>query len=516
MPTAPKDPSAPPTLTPLTQPAWAACGALFVGLGALYFFTLAPGLTWANSGADGGDLITAAATLGVAHPTGYPTFVLLAKLFQLLFPIGDLARRTAFLSLVSTLLAVAVLYRVVLKVQNSATSAWLAAAAFGAGQLVWSQAVIAEVHGLNALFVALTLWAIARLLDFEQPLAWGDVVLALCLGLGGGNHITLAFVGLAWLAALGWRFRQQRVSFRYALSLLCVVLAGLSIYLYLPLRASAHPPVNWGNPVTWEGLWWLLSGQIYRQYAFALPQAYFPQRLAAWATQLRDQFGLLGVTLGLYGLFFASFRRPLFGWAVAWMTAIYTGFALAYNTYDSQAYLIPAMMGGAVWIGLGGAHLADEAHRWGAQQKWGPFAPTVTRWGVIVLVVGAMLWAIPLTYRTVDTHADETAQAFVQRLVTEPPPGALLLTSGDKDTFATWYVVYALEQRSDLTPIVTTMLVFDWYRSELQQRYPDLKLPTGEPTIEALQTLNPRAVCETSYPEQEFALPDLHCYPAKN
>ncbi len=51
---------------------------LAISLIAVYLFTMAPGLTWANSGADGGDLITAAATGGVAHPTGYPTFLLIA------------------------------------------------------------------------------------------------------------------------------------------------------------------------------------------------------------------------------------------------------------------------------------------------------------------------------------------------------------------------------------------------------------------------------------------------------
>ncbi len=50
---------------------------LFLSLLTVYGMTLAPGLTWANSGADGGDLITAAATGGVPHPTGYPVYLLL-------------------------------------------------------------------------------------------------------------------------------------------------------------------------------------------------------------------------------------------------------------------------------------------------------------------------------------------------------------------------------------------------------------------------------------------------------
>ena len=44
---------------------------------ALYARTLAPGLTWAHHGADGGDLLAAALTHGVPHPSGYPAYQLL-------------------------------------------------------------------------------------------------------------------------------------------------------------------------------------------------------------------------------------------------------------------------------------------------------------------------------------------------------------------------------------------------------------------------------------------------------
>ena len=70
---------------------------LCLSLLAVYGLTLAPGLTWANSGADGGDLIAAAATGGVPHPTGYPVYLLLA-VFQFL-PIGSPATRPTFSAL---------------------------------------------------------------------------------------------------------------------------------------------------------------------------------------------------------------------------------------------------------------------------------------------------------------------------------------------------------------------------------------------------------------------------------
>ncbi len=87
-------------------------GILAISLMVVYLITMAPGLTWANSGADGGDLITAAATGGVAHPTGYPLYLVVASIFQAI-PIGSLAFRTNLMSAIAAASAAIVVYRLV-------------------------------------------------------------------------------------------------------------------------------------------------------------------------------------------------------------------------------------------------------------------------------------------------------------------------------------------------------------------------------------------------------------------
>ena len=77
---------------------------------ALYARTLAPGLTWAHNGADGGDLLAAALTRGVPHPTGYPTYVMLLAAAVKLTP-GEPALGGNWLSAISAALAVALLDR---------------------------------------------------------------------------------------------------------------------------------------------------------------------------------------------------------------------------------------------------------------------------------------------------------------------------------------------------------------------------------------------------------------------
>ena len=75
----------------------------------LYLRTMAPGLTWAFHGQDGGDLATAVANGGIPHPTGMPTYLLLAKLFAAI-PVGDLAWRLNLMSAVCATLSVWVVY----------------------------------------------------------------------------------------------------------------------------------------------------------------------------------------------------------------------------------------------------------------------------------------------------------------------------------------------------------------------------------------------------------------------
>ena len=123
-------------------------------LGASYSLTIAPGLTWAHFSADGGDLISAAATGGVPHPSGYPLYLILARSFQLL-PVGNLAFRTNLLSAVCTILTALLLYMYLLHQLRGRPSAhfasFLAAIAYGLAPFVWGQALVTEVYALHGL-----------------------------------------------------------------------------------------------------------------------------------------------------------------------------------------------------------------------------------------------------------------------------------------------------------------------------------------------------------------------------
>ena len=83
-----------------------AFSALFVFVESLviYWLTLAPTVTFVDSG----ELIAAAATGGVAHPPGFPLYLLLAKAATLI-PAGSIATRIHMFSAVCAALASAVM-----------------------------------------------------------------------------------------------------------------------------------------------------------------------------------------------------------------------------------------------------------------------------------------------------------------------------------------------------------------------------------------------------------------------
>src|SRR5262245_39322630 len=131
--------------------------ALFVLLLAVYAATLLPGVGYHP---DTARFQFVPRVLGIPHQTGFPTYLVLNRLFVALLPLGSVAWRANLLSAVFPALAGVVLLRLVLEIGDRgvrAAPAFAAALAFGLTRTLWSQSVVAEVYTLNLLFTALVL-----------------------------------------------------------------------------------------------------------------------------------------------------------------------------------------------------------------------------------------------------------------------------------------------------------------------------------------------------------------------
>lgn len=447
---------------------------------AVYLWTAPSGLTWAHDSADGGDLITAALVTGVPHPTGYPTYTLLARLATRL-PWGALAWRVTLLSAVSGALAAAL---VAAAVHQITAPRWPPAApsptlpllptlpAIAAGlllafaPLLWSQATVAEVYALHACCAAAIVWALLR---WQRSGADGWAALAgLFCGLALGNHLTIVWLAplvVTWLL-LGWRRHGRRgrslAAFVGALGL------GLLPYLYLPLAAAGRPPLNWGDPRTWAGFWWLVSGELYRTYVFGVPWTEAWARGQALAAQAGRDFLPWGALLALAGaVVLARQRAQRIALAAALLSVLLAlVWAMTYNTGDAQWTMLPAWVLIAIAAGVGLDALARPLAQNGRAGAGAAVA--------LCLAVAVTPLLLQAPAQRASVRDDRSAEAFIDHVLAAAASDALIVPVGDEAIFSLWYARYGLGQRPDLIPVSRDLWGLDSYRATVAHTHPQL------------------------------------------
>ncbi|MCA9995900.1 MAG: DUF2723 domain-containing protein, partial [Anaerolineales bacterium] len=475
----------------------------------VYLLTLAPDLTWRSYGGDGGELIAASVTLGVPHPTGYPTYVLLGKLFSLL-PIGTMAYRFNLFSAVAVAAAVG-LTAVTLRTHFSRTTSVAASLTLAFAPLVWSQATITEVYGLNLLAVAAVVWAVMG----KRPLFQTTLLFALSLTTHATSLLLLPLVGWRiWeeltaknLTAEGaedakeekerkshvqnrdqtgchTRFRGyphatqpdsrlrgndiwtstkktlrslRPLRFKFFFGFLL----GLTPLLALPWLARPASPIVWGQPNTLRDWWWLVSGQIYRANLFALSLPDLTQRLADWGQLLAVQFSWLGLPLIAWGqkhVISTSLRGE-----IPYPLPTPTGF-LGRPRNDMGTIFLLSLLTAVLTLIHALTYATPDAHvlllptlllltfplaagMEGISRKGAKAQRKSVSFASLRLCVPLFLLAAHIVQPPAEPISLRPA---VGEIFAQAPANAVLLTPGDATIFTLWYFQHAERQRPDL------------------------------------------------------------------
>ena len=440
---------------------------------AIFLYELAAPLllSSANFGADGGDYLTAVVTKGVPHPTGYPLYLLLSDIAQHSFE-GNFVWRQAQVSIVPAAICVGMVFVLILMLlggqpnNGRLTAGVVASGVLAVSPLFWSQAVIIEVYALNVLLIVLGLLWVELVFSRKEILPPSCHLLIIGLawicGLGLGNHRT--FLLIYPLVGIGiYRlFQVKRAKWVAILSMLGWF-SGILTYLILPLRAAAHPPINWGDASTWQGFLWLVSGGEYYKLLFAIGWQEYPARFLAWIHLLFEQFGAIGCLTGMWGLFTVTIAKRT-KWMLGYIFCIYTLFALGYKSNDSMVYLLPAMVTFAIWISWG---ITEAWHIQWRGVRIGLILPAL-----ILIQLGILL---PARMKAVSQQTGDLAQ-YAEIVLVESAPGASIFPKTDGETFALWYYQYGLGVRPDVKIISNGLLQYQWYRDQLKRTYPEIQL----------------------------------------
>jgi len=460
---------------------------------------------------DSGELIVAARLLGVAHPPGFPLYVLLAHAATWL-PLGNIAQRVNFASALFGALAVAAFALAVAQVPqvaprrtatkkrtatavdggdgtNAMVSVVVASLLLAFSRTLWSYATLAEVYTLNALLIVLVIVLMLqwRRQTIEMRAPTNDRLLysaAFVFGLGlGVHHVTVGLLlpALALLvaSAAGWRFFASR---RLLYATLCAC-AGLSVYVYLPIAAWREAGLNWGDPRTVERIWWHVTGRQYQAY-FSFSPAELGAQVAAFALHALREFGpwwcpagLALAAIGCVALLRSDRVLLAFLALIALCNVAYT---LAYAiSEDMDAYYLPTFMVMTIAAAAGVRRVLD----WTAA-RWPQAGVTAA---VAVLLIPAV--ALAGNFHFNDRSRYWIARDYVDNILRTVQPNGLLLTLDWEVGSPMLYARLIEQQRRDVTVIDINLLRRSSYVSFLRREYPELMQHTGDEVDAFLEDL---------------------------
>ena len=483
-------------------------GAVFAIALLLYTLTLAPTVTLVDSG----ELILAAWGLGVAHPPGFPLWVMLAHVASLL-PFGNVAVRINFSSALFAALACAMLTLVMAELiitsslpapgragkaaqqsrkrEDSTGERFLMfAPAAGAGLLMafsrtlWSYATITEVYALNALLILLVFFLMVswRRRILETQTTKGDqvtihdswlYVAAFVFGLGTGvHHVT---VGLTLPAVAAVVYRTQGLKFftsrRLSYAALISIGALVAVYAYLPLAASRSPVMNWGNPRSLQEIWWHITGRQYRVFLTFSPGIMGTQFVEFCRMAIRE-FGFpwlpLTLLLAFAGLASAYKRDRTTFWFLLLIVIADLAYCLSYEiAEDKDAYYLPAFIAITIAAGFGIRWLIQFA---GARRAPMGVPYVVGAMTITLTLASAFAANLPFNNRRHNFIAND----YVENLFSTIAPDGLLLTQDWQVVSPMFYAQEIEQRRPDVKVIDINLLRRSWYFDYLKHAHPAL------------------------------------------
>jgi len=496
----------------------AIAGVLVFGL---YALTLAPTTAfWDTS-----EYIATGDIMGIPHPPGNPLFVVLSRAWSvLLAPLGlSVAVRINLFSALMSASAHGLWFLVVHHVLRSfsqdrifrlvgaSAAVLVSATAF----TVWSQSNVNEkVYTVSLLTIALLSWLAVR---WQENLGKGNddnllVLMAFILALSVGNHLMAFLAAPAIGLFILYVHPQTLLNWRLYVAGIVAAILGVSIHLFLPLRAGLSPVINEAAPtcpdiqsaigavITYgragcEALSEALNRTQYSKPPLVPRQAPIHSQVAnylqyfdwQWARSLggetsvfariRLPFTMLFTGLGVWGaieharrdrasfVYMATLFATLSAALIYYMNFKYGYSLLApvndralHEVRERDYFYIVSFSVWGLWAGMGIATLWREAaiEAKTTLKKASPILalallPLMLNWG----------WATR-TY-------DYSARDWAYNLLMSVEPYSVLFTNGDNDTFPLWYLQEVEGIRRDVTVIVTSYLNTDWYTKQLRE-----------------------------------------------
>ncbi len=467
----------------------------------LFLTTIAPSVIQIDTG----ELATVQATLGIGHPTGYPLFTILGYIFSLLpLPFSKVFQLN-LLAAIYCSIAVSIfthIAKIILdnlsafqfvkavkekskkrkttdKAQTQTVpssfelseTVKILSSIFGGSFLAlsktfWFQSTSVEVYSLHLLLITLIILVLIKAFLFADreksiPKYW--ILFAITLALGFTNHMTTLLIipGVAYLYFTQNGFKSR--SFKQIIFMLLIFFPILiSVYSYLPIRASQNPEMNWGNPYNWERIIRHISGQQYQVWLFSSTEAAAKQ-FNYFIGNLPQEFSLtlLVIIVGLIVSFLKAKKFFIFNIIVFLSTVLYS---INYDINDIDSYFLLAYISLAFF----GVFGISQIILFALNNKIKLAIPI----SILVIFLGIQFYS---NYETVNQRNNYVYEDYTKALLNSVPKNSIVFSyQWDYFISESYYFQLVENFRNDITVIDKELLRRSWYYNQLNTNHAGL------------------------------------------
>ncbi len=458
----------------------------------IYLFTMAPTVVQIDSG----ELAAVQATLGIAHPTGYPLFTLAGYIFlHLPLPFTKIHSANMLAAIwcaLSIMIFIKILHNMFLqisffekkkinktkkkekpeasaenKINNRLIiilSSIIAGLALAFSKTFWMQSTSVEVYSLQIFLFTLIIYFSLKAFYNQTTGTKKWLYVASILALGFSNHMTTLLIlpGLAYLFFTKEKFNSKSLK-KIGLMLLVFFPVIILFYLYLPIRASMNPAINWGNPVNFENFWRHFTGKQYQVWLFSSFSS-AEKQLSYFISNFPAEFTVVGLILTIAGIFstFKNHRRLFYFWTINFVfTVIYS---INYEITDIDSYFLLAYISIAVFIAYGIYYLMRIFVSKG--------------WNTKIIIPASFvvpLFILIMNFSKSDQSDVYTFEDYTKTILNSVEKKSIIFTyAWDYLVSPSYYYQFVENYRKDVAIIDKELLRRSWYYNQLKCDHPDI------------------------------------------
>ena len=460
----------------------------------VYLFTLAPSVIQIDSG----ELAAVQATLGIAHPTGYPLYTLVGYLFSILplpftkiFQLNILA---AIYCAISVLVFVTTIKFTLdnwtsfnklvksetdkskkqkkgkiekEKIESFLELSKIISAVFGGlvlafSKTFWFQSTSVEVYSLHVLLISIIIFFLLKafIISTKEKESKIWFYFALVLALGFTNHMTTLLIlpGIAYLYLA--RYKPSSSSFKRIVLMIGIFIPVLIlIYSYLPIRASQSPVLNWGNTIDLERILRHVSGKQYQVWLFSSTEA-AKKQLVYFIESLPGEFTFV-LILAVAGMIFSLIkaRRLFIFLLITFLSTVL--YSINYDINDIDAYFLLAYIVLAFFAAIGVLSIINRKN--------------ISLKLLISILMLFLVIQVYVNFAKVNQSEVYTFEDYTKELIDSVPENSIIMSyQWDYFISASYYYQHVEGYRNDVTIIDKELLRRSWYFNQLDNNNPDL------------------------------------------